>query len=160
MNKQELLGGQEMKTTKMFWVIFFSFIVAACGGSDTVNVDAPTYLKSMTVTADAPTPAPTLGKAFYTMQFHAAANYSDGTSRDASGIVTWVSGNGSMITIDKNGLGTFDLTNLTVNDLFGDVTIWASFTTAFDSVILTISPPAPGAPAESFGWDITPNNKN
>jgi hypothetical protein len=62
-----------------------------------------------------------------------------------------------MITIDNNGLGTINLININANDLYGDVTIWADFATVFDSVILTISPPAPGAPADSLAWDIKEN---
>ena len=149
-----------MKPTRMLWGIIFCFIVAACGGGDTTNVenvDAPKYLDSWTVTADQPTPAPTLGKAFYTQQFHATAHYSDGTTKDASGIVTWTTSNNSIIAIDHNGLGTINLNNIYVNNLYGDVTIWAEFSTAFDSVILTVSPPATGEPVDSLVWDVEEN---
>jgi hypothetical protein len=145
-----------MKSTKLLGVMILSLILAGCGG-DTVNVDAAKYLDTLAVTADPPIPAPTLGKGFFTQQFHATANYSDGTAKDASGLVTWTTSNDAMITIDNNGLGTINLININANDLYGDVTIWADFATVFDSVILTISPPAPGAPADTLAWDIKEN---
>jgi len=145
-----------MKPTNILWAIVFSVIVAACGG-DTVTVDAPTFVDSVTVTADPPTLAPALGRAAYTQQYHAMVNYSDGTSKDASGVVTWTTSNGSAMTIDQNGLGKFDLVNINVNNLYGDVTVWAEFATVFDSVVLTISRPAPGAPVDTLVWDIKKN---
>jgi len=124
-------------------------ILTACGGGDTVNVDSPTYLKSLTVTADAPVPT-LLGPGDYTIQFHAMVNYSDGTQKDASGLATWVSSDDSLMTIDKYGLGHFNFKN-------NSVTIWAAFTTVFDSVIFTVLPPDPGAPAGSLKYDIKEN---
>lgn len=131
-------------------MVFMAFILAACGGGDTVNVDTPTYLKSLTVTADAPVPT-LLGPGDYTIQFRAMVNYSDGTQRDASGLATWVSSDDALMTIDKNGLGHFNFKD-------NSVTIWAAFTTAFDSVIFTILPPDPKAPAGSLNYDIKSNS--
>ena len=149
-----------MKPRSMLWVIIFSVIVAACGTEETTtnveNVDAPKYLDSLTVTADPPVAAPELGRAVYTQQFHATANYSDGTSKDASGIVNWTTSTDSIIAIDQNGLGTINLITINVNNLWGDVTIWADFSTVFDSVILTVSKPDPATP-DSLVWDINEN---
>jgi len=130
-------------------VVCLAFILTACGGGDTVNVDTPTYINSLTVTADAPIPT-LVGPGDYTIQFHAMVNYSDGTTKDASRLATWVSSDNGLMTIDKNGLGAFNFKN-------NSVTIWAAFAAAFDSVIFTVSPPDPGAPVGSIKWDIAAN---
>ena len=130
-------------------LVCLALMLTACGGGDTVNVDTPTYIKSLTMTADAPIPT-LLGPGDYTIEFHAMVNYSDGTTKDASGLATWVSSDDVLMTIDKNGLGAFNFKN-------NSVTIWAGFATAFDSVIFTVSPPDPGAPVGSIKWDIAAN---
>jgi len=81
-----------------------STIQAASGsitGSTTLNVTAAVVLSSITVT-----PAnPSIRKGT-TQQFTATGNYSDGSRRDLTNLVTWRSSDTSVATISSTGLAT------------------------------------------------------
>lgn len=127
-----------MKTTKVLLAMLFCIATTACGGGST-TVNAPKYLDSLSVSADPLITVPGPGGST-TQQYHAMVKYSDGTTQDASGIVTWTSSDDLVVTVDKNGLGTINVTNIKNNNIQGDVTIWATFVTAFGSITFTVSP--------------------
>ncbi len=73
-------------------------------GSTTLNVNAST-LSSITVGPAGPTAIQTM-PAGLTQQFTAIGTYSDNTSYDLTGQVTWTSSNPAVATVNSNGLAT------------------------------------------------------
>ena len=80
-----------------------SNIAASAGGitgSASLTVPAPT-LQSIAVTPAAPSIAKGL-----TQQFKATGTYSDSSSKDLTGLVTWLSSNGAVAAISQSGLAS------------------------------------------------------
>src|SRR6476620_6270627 len=92
-----------MKIISALCLVAFLCLFAGCGGSNSTPIQPvnPT-LQSITVTPS----TSTLWVAFDTQQFAATGNYSDGTTKDLTKTVQWVSTSPSVANIDLNGVAT------------------------------------------------------
>jgi hypothetical protein len=123
---------------RFFLVSIQLILISACGQSATVN-DIPSTLSSIAVTPTNPSIANNS-----TLQFTATGTYSDGTTQDLTGSVTW-SSSGSAATI-SNAAGSNGLATAVAS---GTTTITATAEGISRSTTLTSIAPRP----VNLSWD-------
>jgi uncharacterized protein YjdB len=107
-------------------------------GSSTLTVSSP-LLVSVTVTSA----SASIGVGF-TDQFTATGNYSDGSSQNISGAVTWSASNPALVTISNSGLVNAKSNgSLIITATSGSISGTAPLTVTISLVSIAVTPPLP-----------------
>jgi hypothetical protein len=113
----------------------FNFVVTASNSAGSVTAPAAITVTA-TLSAIAVSPATAAVPVGTTKQFSAVGTYSDGTTQDITGAVTWsVPADATVATISASGLALGQVAG-------GPVTITATLDTVSSTAALTVTPPA------------------
>ena len=119
--------GRWLPSILLFFVIGGWLATNGCGGGSTTPL--PPSLSSLAITPSSPSI-----QAGQNQQFDAQGTFSDGSKKDLTSSVTWLSSNATVATISGSGIAT--------GDAQGNSNIGASSGSINTSTVLTVAPPS------------------